>query len=144
MFKYHNSSKIKYQVATTNSFILTFLQRFECSCTQFQAIIYSVNPQKTYTFIKIKTPWKGIIWLDNIYNYHLYSIIFCLIFYLYKRVLFCVFTENMTAWKWLRLHSKCCRNVKIDGFVVTTRYFISPELWYSELPKFGKKLILFF
>ena len=43
MFKFHNSSKIKYQQVPTNPLILTFLQRFECSCTHFEAIIFSVN-----------------------------------------------------------------------------------------------------
>ena len=60
MFKWHNSGEIKYQVVTTNTFILTFLQRFECSCTHFEAIKFSVNSQK-----KIKTPLQKIIQ----YNY---------------------------------------------------------------------------
>ena len=42
-----NSSETKYQAVTTNPFVLTFLERFECSCTHFQAVIFSVNPQKS-------------------------------------------------------------------------------------------------
>ena len=33
-----------------NPSILTFRQRFECSCTHFQAIIFSVNSQKIYFY----------------------------------------------------------------------------------------------
>ena len=54
--KPHNSGEIKYQVLTTNPFSLTFLQRSECSCTHLHAIIFFVNPQKKYTFFKVKTP----------------------------------------------------------------------------------------
>ena len=43
----HNSGEIQYQEVTTNPFILIFPQRFECSCTLFQAIIFAVNPQKS-------------------------------------------------------------------------------------------------
>ena len=43
----HNSGETKNQVVTTNPFILNFLQRFECSWTHFQAINFSVNPQKS-------------------------------------------------------------------------------------------------
>ena len=46
----HNSGETKNQVVTTNPFILNFLQRFECSCTHFQAINFSVNPQKSARF----------------------------------------------------------------------------------------------
>ena len=42
----------------TNPFILTFLQRFDCSSTHFQAIITSVNPQKsTFTKNMIASKW---------------------------------------------------------------------------------------
>ena len=37
----------KNQVVMTNPFILNFLQHFKCSCTYFQAINFSVNPQKS-------------------------------------------------------------------------------------------------
>ena len=43
MFKCHNSGKIKYQEVPANPLILTFMQRFECSCTYFEAIMFSVN-----------------------------------------------------------------------------------------------------
>ena len=33
-----------------NPSILTFRQRFECSCIHFQAIIFSVNSQKIYFY----------------------------------------------------------------------------------------------
>ena len=44
---FHNYNEIKYQAVTTNPFILTFLQRFECSSTQ--------STEKCM-FIKTKTP----------------------------------------------------------------------------------------
>ena len=47
IFKCHNSGETKNQVVTTNPFILNFLQRFKCSCTHFQVISFSVNPQKS-------------------------------------------------------------------------------------------------
>ena len=55
MLKCHNSGETKYQVVTANPFILNFLQCFECSCTYFQAIKVSVNSQKKYMFIYVKT-----------------------------------------------------------------------------------------
>ena len=63
MFKCHNSGEIKYQVVTTNPFILTFLQHFECSCTHFQAIIFSVNPQKIHIYQGKNTVTKNKIQL---------------------------------------------------------------------------------
>ena len=35
---------------TTNPFILTFLQHFECNCTHIQAIIFSVNSRKVQVY----------------------------------------------------------------------------------------------
>ena len=44
MFKCQNSGETK-----TSSYdkSIYLLQRFECSCTHFQAISFSVNPQKS-------------------------------------------------------------------------------------------------
>ena len=44
--------------------------------------------------------------------------------YIDKWVLFCRFTEKLVAWKWVQLHSKRCKKVKINGFVVTIWYLV--------------------
>ena len=76
IFKCHNSGETKYQVVTTNPFILIFLQRFECSCTHFQAI-NSVNSQKRHLYQCKNTVTKNnkiqLIIMDIIQSYYTLS-----------------------------------------------------------------------
>ena len=46
---HNNSGELKYHSNYGKSIfqIKCFLQGFECSCTHFQAIMFSVNPQKS-------------------------------------------------------------------------------------------------
>ena len=50
MLKRCNLGVKKYQAVTKNSFILTFLQSFECSCSNFQTITFSVNHKKVHFY----------------------------------------------------------------------------------------------
>ena len=62
-WKCYNSGEINITVVTAQKlfYLKTFLQRFEFSCNHFQAIIFCVNSQKKYTFIKAKTSWQKIM-----------------------------------------------------------------------------------
>ena len=50
-----NSDETK---ASSHDKSIYLLQRFECSCTQFQAtnFFFSVHPHEKYQFINVKTP----------------------------------------------------------------------------------------